>query len=193
MKIILTDTFFESLDRIASRERWYWKAWDFVRYDFPRGVKNLIFFFKAVWNYQGLDYHGSLVLLRRSLEPLHEAILNGNEVEEPRLKKAHKIRRTIELLRRIETDSFVELAEADLGYSLQYSGLFEDAPSRKEANSAIFTKADEYEEATWEELWSILKGQDTSDFNPDPTETFVDAEDRWYHIFDGSGIRGWWD
>ncbi len=193
MKVILTDTFFESLDRIASRERWYWKAWDFVRYDFPRGVKNLRFFFKAVWNYRGWDYHGSLVLLRRSLEPLHEAVLKGHEVEEPRLKKAYKIRRTIEILRRIETDSFVELAEADLGYSLQYSGLLEDAPGRKEANSAIFAKAREYEEAAWEELWSNLKGQDTSDFGPKGEESFEEAETRWYKKFDGSGIRGWWD
>jgi hypothetical protein len=193
MEVILTDTFFESLDRVASRERWYWKVWDFVRYDFPRGVKNLVFFFKAVWNYRGWDYHGSLVLLRRSLEPIHGYVLNGHEIEEPRLKKAYKIRRTIELLRRIETDCFVELAEAELGYSLQYSGLFEDAPDRKEANSAIFAKSHEYEEAAWEELWSNLKGQDTSDFRPKGEESFEDAETRWYKKFDGSGIRGWWD
>jgi hypothetical protein len=152
-----------------------------------------VFFFKAVWNYRGWDYHGSLVLLRRSLEPIHGYVLNGHEIEEPRLKKAYKIRRTIELLRRIETDCFVELAEAELGYSLQYSGLFEDAPDRKEANSAIFAKSHEYEEAAWEELWSNLKGQDTSDFRPKGEESFEDAETRWYKKFDGSGIRGWWE
>ena len=193
MKVIFTESFFDSLDRIQARNRWYWKFFDFIRYDLPTGIKNLFFFFRAVWNYRGYDYHGSLVLFRRSLEPLYTAILNGNEVEESRLKKADKIRRAIELLRRIETDDYIDLAEAHLGSRLQHTSLLGDAPGKSESNSAIFEKAHEYEKETWEELWSILKGQDESYFNPDPTETFVDAEDRWYRMFDGSGIRGWWD
>jgi hypothetical protein len=36
MEVKMADSFFESLERMANRERWYWKTWDFVRYDFPK-------------------------------------------------------------------------------------------------------------------------------------------------------------
>jgi hypothetical protein len=194
MKVTFAPSFFDSLERLVQRERWYWKAWDFVRYDFPRGVKNMVFFFRQVWNYRGWDHHGSLVLFRRSLEPLHGYILNGHEIDETRLKKARVIARTIDLLRHIEADDYTGLAEAELGYRLELSGWNEERdPVKKERNSKIFARAREIEESMWKELWQNLEGQDTSLFPRGDEEDIRDSDQRWYAWFDGTGLRGWWD
>jgi hypothetical protein len=42
----------------------------------------------------------------------------------------------------------------------------------------------EIEEEEWIELWDIMKGQDSSVY-------FKGG--KWDDIFDGSGMRGWWD
>jgi hypothetical protein len=193
MQVVFSDNAISDIKRLVARERWYWKTWDFFRYDLPYGVKNLVFFFNVVWNYRGWQYNYPLAMLRRSLEPLHRCVLNGDEEDDPRQKKAEKIRRTIELLKLIETSGFIDAAKAELGYEIAHTGFLEDAPGRKEANKAARIKAREIEEAAWEELWYNLKGQDTADFGPQGDESFEEAENRWYAKFDGSGIRGWWD
>ena len=41
MKIKFADKFWGSLDKMD--KGWYWKMWDFFIYDFPKGIKNIIF------------------------------------------------------------------------------------------------------------------------------------------------------
>ena len=48
----------------------------------------------------------------------------------------------------------------------------------------MFDRAREIERQEWDELFTILKGQDYTKFDKD-----VD----WDEQFDGSGIKGWWD
>jgi hypothetical protein len=48
----------------------------------------------------------------------------------------------------------------------------------------VFERSSEIEEQEWNELLSILKGQDTTKF---------DKNLDWYEQFDGSGLKNWWD
>ena len=92
MEIKFTDTFFKSLEKMNSRERWYWKTWDFFRYDLPKGIKNIFFFWRVIWNYRSWDSSFQMRIFARSLEPLaHTLEYHGMEVDGPRLKKVAKI------------------------------------------------------------------------------------------------------
>jgi len=52
MKVKAADTFFDSVERMINRQRWYWKSWDFLRYDMPRFFKNLWLFRKDLYKYR---------------------------------------------------------------------------------------------------------------------------------------------
>ena len=56
MEVKFADSFWESLDKMDKRGRWYWKAWDFLIYDIPNGVRNIIFFRKEIWNFRPWDH-----------------------------------------------------------------------------------------------------------------------------------------
>jgi len=75
MKIKFADKFWGSLDKMS--KGWYWKTWDFFIYDFPRGIKNIIFFWKVIWNFRHWDYTYNLRILSKSLEPLKDSIKCG--------------------------------------------------------------------------------------------------------------------
>jgi hypothetical protein len=202
MEVKFADSFFESLERMVNRERWYWKVWDFFRYDLPKGVKNIFFFWKVIWNYRSWDSHFQMRILARSLEPLaHTLEHHGNEVDGPRLKKVAKIKRAIEILNRQGEDNYLELAEKELGYTVNYEyGLFgKDEPEPEEitkANRKLFNLSKELEDKEWKELWKIFEGQEISHFIMLCDKAKADNEktdDLWNRWFDGSGMKGWWD
>lgn len=197
MEVKFTQSFFDSFEKMINRQRWYWKAWDFLRYDVPNGFKNIFFFWKVIWNYRSWDYNFQLRILKRSLEPLKKSIENGHEIDISRLKKVEKISRAIEILDHISDDSYIEIAEKELGYKTDTSYLFSDEPYEiKEANRKIFDLSHEIEEKEWNELFDILKGQDKETYRKlmdSLTPEEKKSEDVWYKWFDGSGMRGWWD
>jgi hypothetical protein len=122
----------------------------------------------------------------------------GNEVDESRLKKIEKMRRAIQLIQNYNKDSYIEMAENELGKVIFREWEFEDVPDKpgfsqlvdneteneKEHNGKVFDRAREIEKMEWEELWIIIQGQDYTKFDKD-----ID----WYEQFDGSGLKGWWD
>jgi hypothetical protein len=59
-----------------------------------------------------------------------------------------------------------------------------DSEEEKEFKRKYFSRIRELEEIEWNELWELLKGQDPS---------IYENEGDWDDIFDGSGLRGWWD
>lgn len=206
MEIKFTDTFFKSLEKMNSRERWYWKTWDFFRYDLPKGIKNIFFFWRVIWNYRSWDSSFQMRILARSLEPLaHTLEYHGMEVDGPRLKKVAKIKRAIEILNRQAEDDYIDLAEKELGYEVNTEyGIFgskneEGEPAEiKEANRKIFDLSRELEEKEWKELWKIFEGQEHSHFvmllDKAKSENIdLKSENVWDKWFDGSGMRGWWD
>jgi hypothetical protein len=197
MEIKFAPSFFDSLKKMIRRERWYWKTWDFVRYDVPKGFKNIFFFWKVIWRYRDWDSSFQLQILKRSLEPLAKRLEKGNEVDISRLKKVDKIYRAIEILDHITNDSYIELAEKELGYQTDTTHIFSDEPREiNEANRKIFDLSHSIEEKEWIELFEILKGQDREKYKKiidSLTKEERKSEDVWDNWFDGSGIRGWWD
>jgi hypothetical protein len=198
MKIKFADSFWKSLDRMVKRERWYWKTWDFLRYDIPKGVKNIIFFWKVIWNFRPWDYTYNLRIFAKSLEPLRDSIKNGYEVDVPRLKKVAKIERAIEILNNITEDKYTDIAEAQLGYEVNSEFIFRnDEPEEiKEANKKIYDLSYEIERKEWKEIWTIFQGQEHSHYvmlldkmTPEQRKN----DDVWNNWYDGSGMGHWWD
>ena len=198
MKIKFADSFWESLDKINKRERWYWKAWDFLIYDIPNGVRNIIFFRKEIWNFRPWDHTYNLRIFAKSLEPLRDSIKNGYEVDVPRLKKVAKIKRAIEILNNITEDKYTDIAEAQLGYEVNSEFIFRnDEPEEiKEANKKIYDLSNEIERKEWKEIWTIFQGQEHSHYVmllDKMTSEQRKNDEVWNNWYDGSGMGHWWD
>jgi hypothetical protein len=69
-----------------------------------------------------------------------------------------------------------------------------ETDEEKEHNSNVFARSREIEDQMWAELWTILKGQEYSDFDKIKGDAKMKEQDDLYNNwFDGSGLRGWWD
>lgn len=203
MQVVVTDSFTKSLKKMIERERWYWKVWDLVRYDIPRFFRNVWRFRKELWKMYPWDSVYSLMMLKRNLEITCEYIDKyGHEVDSSRLKKVAAMKRAIDILDLHINDSFIELAEKQLGFNYQFEDLAFDpvegteffelrqSAEADEKNSEIIDLAQSLEEETWEELFMLLKGQDYgSRRKADESSPKIEWDD-W---FDGSGIKTWWD
>ena len=131
----------------------------------------------------------------------------GLEVRESRDKKIAKMQRAIQILKNIEEDNYIQMAEAELGEIIHHDWEFEeteetvdnplgeknektyrlvdkDTDEEKEHNRKVFDRTHELEEQEWAELCQIIKGQDTELFDKDKD---------FYKQFDGTGLRSWWD
>jgi hypothetical protein len=199
MEIKFADSFGDSIKRLIRHNTWWYKTYELFRYDLPRFFKNVWTFRKALWNHYWFDHHGTLMFLETGLTHISDTVEKyGHEVDESRLKKVDAMRRAIQLIQNYNNDSYVDMAETELGELVLHDWEFEpvpdkpeysqlvdkDTPEEKEHNKKVFDRAHEIEKQEWDELFVILKGQDYTKFDKD-----ID----WYEQFDGSGIKGWWD
>jgi hypothetical protein len=202
MKVKFADSFFESLDRLITRERWYWKTWDWIRYDFPKGVYNIFYFWRVVWNFRPWDSGYQFSFMTRALPRLRDAIANGHEIELSRNKKLDKINIMIEILNRMEEDNYIAYAEKALGREVDTSyGIFgnpnldEEPTEIRESNREIFDLATKLEQDDWNEFIYLIKGQDIEEYRKlfdNLSEEEKREHDHYYTWFDGSGIQSWW-
>ena len=199
MEIKFADTFGDSIKTLIRHNTWWYKTYELFRYDLPRFFKNVWRFRRALWNHYWFDHHGTLMFLETGLTHISNTVEKyGNEVDESRLKKVDAMRRVIQLIQNYNNDSYIDMAEKELGNLVLHDWEFEpvpdnpeysqmvdkDTPEEKEHNSKVFARAREIQEKEWDELFLILKGQDYTKFDED-----ID----WDKQFDGSGLRGWWD
>jgi hypothetical protein len=199
MKVGFADSFGDSLKTLIRHQTWWYKTYELFRYDLPRFFKNVWTFRKALWSHYWFDHHGTLKFLEIGLTNISDTVeKHGNEIDESRLKKVAAMRRAIELIKNYNQDNYIEMAEKELGEIVHHDWEFEpiedkpgysrlidkDTEEEKIHNRKVFDRAREIENQEWDELFIILKGQDTSKFNKDKD---------WYEQFDGSGIKGWWD
>ena len=200
METNFAPTFFDSVKRMVNRQRWYWKTWDFLRYDMPRFFRNLWIFRKDLYNYRWYSGQNAVLpFMKTALTDMADKIdKRGWEVEHSKSKKLDKMVRAAYLMERFIEDDFLELAEKELGDVICHGFDFEPVPDKpgysrmvdketdeeKEHNSKVFNRAREIEEQMWDELWTIIQGQDYTKFDKDTD---------WDKQFDGSGLRGWWD
>lgn len=153
MKVVFTDTFFKSFkSNVIDANTWYkFKFWQHKYWDFKQGIKNLIAYFKIVWNIY--PYNGDTTffsLTKKSLERLLVWIEKGHEVEESRLPKIKNIKRSIEILNNFLEDNFAERC----GWEFDESKLFE--PPTEENDNAI-KESIKLQEEEWNELFILLK------------------------------------
>jgi hypothetical protein len=210
MVVNFANSFFESFEKMVNRERWYWKAWDFVRHDTPRFFRNIWLFRKDLYNYRWYGGHHSILpFMETAISDIAENVdQRGNEVRSSSSKKVAMMKRAAEILKHFREDNFIELAENELGKLHLRDWEFEEVPDKpgfvqikdteseeeKAHNSKVFARAREIEEQMWKELWVIIEGQDYSKFEEAPKEMNHDESyDHWQNQFDGSGMRGWWD
>jgi hypothetical protein len=192
MKVEASDTFFESLERLAWYDTKLWKAWDFIKITIPRFFKNIWRFRKELAHHEWWDYRYTLEMLYRSLSIMVVKLENdGIEVDSSRNKKVASIKRALELLKHKLDDDYVDRAEKELGELYSNPWEFEptedgnyrlidnDTKDEKEHNSKVFKLAHKLEDKEWIELWNILKGTRYSK--------------TWGDKFDGTDMRGWWD
>jgi len=170
MKVVFADSFFKSLDKMRIRHTWWYKIYETIRYNIPNFFKNLWFFRKEIYEYRKWDYHYSLLMLKRSLEGLEICIrTKGNVFDETRLPKIEKIQRVIQLIDNNINQKYYDMAEEIHGEIK--GGLFNETEEEHEHNRKIFNYVHELEIKEWDELWSIIKGNDDK----------------------GSDMRGWWN
>jgi hypothetical protein len=193
MKIQFTDTFTKSLRKLMWQEGKIYKTYSFFRYGIARFIRNVFYFRNEMYEFQWWDYRFNLALFRKSLEKTASSIKEkGMEIDESRLKKVAAMERLIHIMKTIEMDNFVELAESELGEIIHNPIEFEDAPGHpgcsqlvdndtpeeKEHNSKVFKRSREIEEEYLDEMVNIIRGQK-------PPKNYQDH--------DGTGMRCWWD
>jgi hypothetical protein len=193
MKIETSESFFESLERLAWYDTKLWKAWEFITRTTPRFFKNIWRFRKELGSHEWWDYTYSLEILYRSLSIMEKGMSEkGIEVAETRNVKLIKMRRALELIKHKLDNDYVDRAEEELG-PMSYNpirfepvegkeGLFslvdDDTPAEKKQNLKVFRRARVIEKKEWNELWDIFKGTKLS---------------KNWEKYDGSDMRGWWD
>jgi len=210
MKILFADSFGKSLKRLVWHQKPIYKVYELFRYKIPMFFENLWFFRKSLWEFRSWDYSFNLQMLGRSLEKTVNTIeYHGHEVDDSRMKKVQKMKRVIELLGHLRSDSYIEMAEKELGKikdidwdfeevkdNPDYFQLIEPNSEEKEHNRNVYNRADEIEKEEWKEIWRILEGQDHSEYVK-LVESTSDEDrkktDLWYKWFDGSGAKHWWD
>jgi hypothetical protein len=211
MNIGFADSFWKSLKTLSRHQTWWYKTYEVFRYKIPMFFENIWFFRKELWTFRSWDYSFNLMMLRRSLEKTVNTIeFYGMEVDSSRMKKVEKMKRVIELLNNVRSDSYIEMAEKELGEVKNIDWEFEEVPdnpgymrlvdneSQKdtEHNRKVYNRADEIEKEEWKEIWRILEGQEHGDYVKlleSTSEKDKRSTDLWYKWFDGSGMKHWWD
>jgi hypothetical protein len=192
MKVETSESFFESLERLAWYDTKLWKVWEFIKITIPRFFKNIWRFRKELASHEWWDYRYTLEMLHRSLSIMVVKLeKDGIEEDVSRGKKVVKIKRALELLKHKLDDDYTERIEAEYGELILHDWEFEDlgdgtsrlidndTPAERKHNRIVFKEAHKLEDKEWIELWNILKGTKYSK--------------TWGDTFDGTDMRGWWD
>lgn len=199
MKVTFADSFWKSLKRLSMQQTWWYKTYEVFRYKIPMFFENLWYFRKELWRFRSWDYSFNLMILSRSLEKTaHTLEFHGWEIEETKNKKVEKIKRVIEIIKSLEESNYINRAEKQIGElrGVEFWEDKEDTPEDKEHNKKVFDLSTKIEEDEWEELFTILKGQNHKEYiklMEAQSEEEKWKTDLWTKWFDGSGMKHWWD
>jgi hypothetical protein len=188
-----------------------WRAWNRVRYDLPNFLRNVWIYRAELTHTYDWDGTGTLEFTKAHLERVANYLeKRGNEVEESRLKKVKMIRRAVELIDLHLEERFIDWAEAEMDERLIDSQIYFQkiegsnlsemkdhlTDEGRAHNGRIYERANEIAKETWQELFEILRGQDTRIYSI--LRELEDGDHRkqseiWEAWFDGSGLKHWWD
>ena len=208
MEIKFTNSFGKSLMKLAWHHHPVYKFYEFFRYKIPMFFKNVWFFRKELWRFRTWDYTFNLSLLKRSIEGLADTIeFKGWEIDGPRMKKVAKMKRAIQILDNIENHPYIEMAEEKLGKLSKWRIEFAPLPDNPEMyelveteteieknhRRAVYDLSNKLEEQEWNELWTILRGQNIQEYKDLMDKKEVKDGSEWDEWYDGSGMTHWWD
>lgn len=201
MEAKFTDSFIDSLDRIFFQQSKLYKVYSFFRRDVWHFFKNIYRFRNVLWNHRWWDYNFTLEALQTSLQIMEKGMQNGIEVRQSRDKKVAKMQRAIQIIDNIRDGMYIDIVESVVGSikfeDFEFEPVLDDAgrltnsytlkdslsDEAKAHRDLVYKTVDLLEDAEWNELWSIFKGQDWNQFK----------DEDWDTKFDGSGLRSWWD
>ena len=216
MEVKFADSFGDSIKTLIRHQTWWYKTYETIRYKIPVFFKNIYRFRNVLWNHRWWDYRFTLETLQTSLEIMERGMHGGLEVFESRGKKIAKMQRAIQILKNINEDNYIEMAEAELGEIIHHPWEFEetgdttdnplgekneklyklvdyDTDEEREHNRKVYDRTHELEEQEWNELFEILKGQNYKEYYETLSEEEKKNQNNYDNWFDGSGLRGWWD
>ena len=173
MKITVSESFYESLERMRRHQTWWYRTYEFFKRDLWMLFKNIWNFRRELYRFRTWDHQFNQDLFSRSLKLTADGIEKyGIEEDESRLKKVAMMRRAAALLRNRE-DEIYDMVEKEMGpLNLDYMFVREDTPEEAVHNRKYYDRVNEIMNAEREELWTILKGTGE---------------------LDGTDIRRWWD
>ena len=129
MKVGFADTFTKSIEKMIRQQTWWYKTYEFFRYDISRFIRNVWRFRKGLSRHYWWDHHGMLMFMEAALTDMSDRLeKDGSEIDSPRLKKVEKIRRAIQLIKNYNQDLYIEMAEKELGKLNLYDWEFETVP-----------------------------------------------------------------
>ena len=209
MNIEFGDSFSESLKRLVSHQTWWYKTYKFFRYDIINFVKNVWHFKRELWDYRWWDYRFTLQMIQASIKGMYPNFERyGIEIDETRIKKVDKMIRACLLLENFIEDNFLYQAEKQVGELFRREWEFEEVPDKpgysqlvdnltdeeKAHNRKVYDRANEIEEEQWNELWEIIRGQNSKKLNRISKVVSDEKKRKPQKIkFDGSDMRSWWD
>lgn len=156
----------------------YRNFWEDLYYDTIWGVKNLIKYFKVIWNIRPwcFDFN-TLKLFQFHLKTLLHSIENGSEIRENADLKILDIKRCLEILDNILEDDYVskigKFSNSDKNFEFEEVVLPEKGKvyrlkddrtdEEKKKDSELLKASIELQNKEWEELWQIVsKGKNYS-------------------------------
>lgn len=210
MKIETSDSFLESLEKLAWYDTKLWKVWEFFTRGIPTFFGNIWKFRRELYSHQWWDYRYTLEILYRSLSIMVVKLeKNGIEESISRGKKIKAIKRVLELLDHKFNQDYVDRAELKLGkanwkpfeFEPTENGLYrlvdKDTPAERKHMKRVFQYASKLENDEWAEIWETIGGnQSMAEYRKllkDKTPEELRNSDIWSNWFNGSDMRGWWD
>lgn len=162
-------------------------------------LKNIWLFRKSLWNYRWYAGHDAVFgLFKNAIDDIgHKLKTKGHEEETSRMKKVCQIERLSILLSHLLKDDYIEIAEKQLGYTLNHNCKFvplktgnyqyvsENTEEESIKNKRIIDLSQKLQKEHWEEICQIIKGPDY--------ESFKNSNQEWNQWYDGTDIRAWWD
>lgn len=150
------------------------------RRDIPYGIRNLLVWFKVIWNDRNWDYHYIFVILRHKLNLMEKAIRNNNNHTEAE-RDADQIKECVEILDRLINDVYFDLAYEE--YHKKWGEIdFKVRDGRLELNNSNVQTPEDHEE-------------ERHDFKNATMKEHVMKENDIHKLFAlmRNNIQGWWD
>jgi len=165
MKVVFADTFLPSLKNMMNSENpWHWRYYRSKWWDLKQALWAKRKYRRVVKKMVPWDYGSILTMMKFQLEILSDHMEHkGLEVEEDRLPKVEKMKKTIKLLNHKIEDDFCERCgyeDNDFKFVDQGDGTSTMEPEDEEVgrhNKRVFKEAHELEEKEWAEIFENLK------------------------------------